>query len=223
MKAVIFDMDGVLFFTESLNFMAAKETCRKRGIAISKADYVKHMVGKRTNEAVISFLESKGLDVSMAQEMVADFRRMKREVFRSGAKDAVLMRPGTVDALIGLSSRYRIALATSSIREFTMELLERFKIGKYFEAVLTAEDTKNGKPDPEIYRKASEALKLPTRECIAIEDTVHGIMSAKGAGMKCIGIKTPEFNNREISIADAVISGFGELTPALIENIGKSR
>lgn len=221
MKSVIFDMDGVLVFTEKLGYITVREVCKKHGMDLTIGDYNRFMAGKRTDDAARTYLEKKKADISIAPVMVEEFRRLKRDVLVNRMKDEIVMRDGTIEMLERLGPKYRIALATSSAKEFALCILKGFGIFDFFEVKLFAEDVKKGKPDPEIYQKTLQRLGLKPSDCVVVEDSVNGINAAKAAGIKCIGIKSPEFN-RNIKIADVVIDGFKSLTPSFIENLGKT-
>ncbi|MFH1294386.1 MAG: HAD family phosphatase [Candidatus Aenigmatarchaeota archaeon] len=220
MKSVIFDMDGVLFLTERLGYTTGREVCRKHGMDLTMEEYNKFMAGKRTYDAARTYLENKKADTTIAHVMVEEFRKMKRDVLKNRLKEEIVMRDGTIEMLERLRPKYRIALATSSVKEFALCILKGFGILDFFEVKLFAEDVNRGKPDPEIYCKTLQRLGLDSSECVVVEDSVNGINAAKAAGIKCIGIKSPEFN-RNIKVADVVIDGFGDLTPAFIEGLGK--
>jgi HAD superfamily hydrolase (TIGR01509 family) len=221
MKAVIFDMDGVLVLTERMGYEVAEKVCKRHGFALNPEDYNRILAGRRTAECARDYLKEKGGKPALAPVMVREFREMKREILRNRMKQFISVREGSRKMLNRLQGRYRLALATSTIKEFTDIMMEGFGLGKFFEVMLTAEDVSKGKPDPEIYLQVAGKLGLEPGDCAVVEDSPNGIRSAKNAGMACIAVRSDFFRDRDLSEADAVIEGFDELTPELVEKITK--
>lgn len=104
-----------------------------------------------------------------------------------------------------------IAVGTSSTREVMNLALAQYRFADWIRAFVCVDDVRRGKPDPEIFFKAAEALEMPPERCVVFEDAVLGIRAAKSAGMKVVGISTSH-SPHELSQADLVVSSFDELT-----------
>jgi len=106
---------------------------------------------------------------------------------------------------------FLFALTTSTRRALTEWVLTRFRLADIFQVVVTADDVANGKPHPEPYARTIEELRLTPPDCVVIEDSVNGILSAKRAGAKCIAVAT-SFQRDELTDADVVVDRLGDIT-----------
>ncbi len=126
------------------------------------------------------------------------------------------LMPGCIGAMQVLKkSGFLVALATSSSRKWVDAVFERFagQLDGVFDAVTSADDVEGEKkPAPAIYLHAANSLSTPPESCVAVEDAGNGILSAKRAGMKCIGYRNGFNDEQDLSKADFVMHGFGELT-----------
>ena len=124
-------------------------------------------------------------------------------------------KPGALRSLeICRDAGCRLAIASSSMPEIIEAALDRLSARSYFQAVVSAEGEEHGKPHPAVYLSAASALGLDPRSCIAFEDSVHGLRSAKAAGMHCIAV--PEEHNRsrsEYGIADRIFHSLEDFHP----------
>lgn len=182
MKAVVFDMDGVLFDTESVGFAAWDYACEKLGIAPARALAYKTL---GMNAAAVDGILKEYYGENFELET---FHRLCREyTYTYFAENGVPQKPYVHDALNVLkNSGFQIALASSTGKTGVLRNLESAGITHYFEAVISGDMTERSKPAPDIYQKAAEALGVPTQLCFAVEDSKNGILSAHGAGMKVI-------------------------------------
>lgn len=104
----------------------------------------------------------------------------------------------------------KIGIASRSSKSKIKSILEESNLLTYFDEIVSGEDVKNLKPDPECYTLCSYRLGLDTKECIAIEDSENGIIAAQEAGVKCIGI-TNTYNSKELERADFVAGSYEHL------------
>ena len=122
----------------------------------------------------------------------------------------VRLYPGVQDVLRRLSMHYKIGLATSTGSKLTRQLLRKFKIARYFDAVVTKNDVLRSKPDPAIYLLAAKKLNVSPKDCIVIEDAPFGILAAKKARMKVIAVEQT-FSKAKLRKADKVIPNIRSL------------
>ena len=207
-KAVIFDMDGVLIDTEPLSDIHMHAHFKRLGLKVP-LNYFEQFRGITTPEFWKIIRENFKL-----QRTVEDLVRETRDGFLnfiSSQKIEPIL--GVVDILQTLQkNNIRIALASAGSKRRITILLERCKITKYFEFIVSADDIIHGKPHPEIYLKAAKLLKVVPKDCVVIEDAINGILSAKAAGMKVIGFKTSEMHKQDLSKADKVVNSLSEIT-----------
>ena len=182
LKAVVFDMDGVLFDTESVGFAAWDYACKKLGIAPASGLAYKTL---GMNAAAVDGILKEYYGENFELEA---FHRLCREyTYTYFAENGVPQKPYVHDALNALkNSGFQIALASSTGKTGVLRNLDSAGITGHFEAVIRGDMTERAKTAPAIYLNVSEALRVPARPCAAAEDCRNGILSAHGAGMKVI-------------------------------------
>lgn len=182
MKAVIFDMDGVLFDTEKICMLSWDYAGEIMGIG--KAGYmIMKTLGMNAPTAI------KVLKNEFDQDFDAEkFKKIGRDFsYDYFDKYGVPMKDGVKNILEHLKNRnYKIALASSTSTISVMHHLEDAEIKNYFDAIVCGDMIEKSKPEPDIYLKAAELLGLPPAECYAIEDSKNGLISATKAGCKTI-------------------------------------
>lgn len=184
MKAVVFDMDGVLFDTEKVGFDAWDYACLRLGIKPARKLACKTL-GMNAAAVDCVLKEYYGGDFD-----VDNFRLLCREFTDDYfSKHGVPEKPYLKEALATLrNGGLKIALASSTGRNGVMRNLESAGITDYFSAVISGDMAEKSKPAPDIYLKAAESLGIPPHLCFAAEDSKNGILSACKAGMKVIMI-----------------------------------
>ena len=105
----------------------------------------------------------------------------------------------------------KCAVATSSLRWRAEKILDLLKIRKSFDAIVTAEDTKNHKPNPDVFLEAARQVGVKPEECVVIEDSRNGVKAAKRGNMKAIGFATKYHSAKEFKHADITINNFSEI------------
>lgn len=182
MKAVVFDMDGVLFDTESV--------CMKAW------DYAGELMG--VGKAGYMVLKTLGMNADKAIEIIRDefgddfdavkFKQTGREYsYHYFNTYGVPEKPGLYEILDYLKNKgYKIALASSTNSQSVHHHLKEKDIEKYFDAVICGDMVEKSKPEPDIYLKACAEISENPADCVAIEDSKNGLLSAHRAGMKVI-------------------------------------
>jgi HAD superfamily hydrolase (TIGR01509 family) len=184
LKAVIFDMDGVLVDSMPYHADAWVSVFRDVGINIRREDI--YDIEGSNHIGIINLVFKKA---GRTPEPV-DFLRLankKQEIFSKINKAKVF--DGIYECINSLKNKCLLAVASGSDRAVVIDLIERF-FPKTFTAIVTGNDVKEGKPSPEPYLKAIEMLKANKNECIVIENAPLGVESAKRAGLYCIAIPT---------------------------------
>lgn len=212
-------MDGVLIFTEDLHKKIYTDALHENNVNISEEEYFKFISGRKAIDALKDILELKGQEIGLVPKIFEEVKALKRKLIHEDLRKYIPLREGTIEFFQSLKSGYKIALATSTVKEFTDLILDEYDIRKYFDTILTAENATKGKPNPEIYNNAAKSLDIDQNECLVFEDKIHGIESAQNAGMKCIAL-----NNGldvDLSIADEIIYSFNDITIEKIESMNK--
>lgn len=204
MKAVFFDMDGVLIDSENFYMKGTYDWIRKKGFKGSFFD-VCSILGtdmKKTYEILYKLLNEK--------YSIEKIEQMNTKYFKEHPicyKDILIY--GVVDFLKFLKeNNIKTALCSSSPKECVKNVLNECNILKYFDVVLSADDVKKVKPDPYIYLKAKEVLNV--EDVFVIEDSNLGIKAGKNAGLKVIAIKDERFFQDQ-SEADFIFNDFFEI------------
>ncbi len=203
-KAIIFDMDGVIIDSESFQFEAFKQLFLKFGVELSMEAY--NWVGKTAKENVVNIMKKyqvEGDPDKLVQE--------RRQIYHAIIKNKITAIPGTMQLIDRLSKKYTLALASSSSMESIEIVLGGLRIRNFFEVVVSGEEVSRGKPNPEIFKLTAKKLNLSPEECIVLEDSQPGIEAAFGAGIKCIAIPNKYTKDHDFSKATKVVQGSVEL------------
>jgi len=207
-QAIIFDMDGVLADSEPLHFEAEMAACQKYGFTVPLSEW-KNFHGKTSIDIFKYIVANYGQGAEDAEEIV----QYKTEIYLQLAAEKVTPIEGAIEFAKWSRKKFpQLALVTSSNLATKEMFCNKFSINNLFDVVITAEDITQGKPNPEPYAKAIEKLGTNPKNCIVIEDSANGILSAKGAGANAIGIMT-SLNKTALGDAgaDLVVANFLEL------------
>lgn len=182
-RAVIWDVDGTLVDTAQLHFEAFVRFAKEEGRDFSREDFT-WTFGRRNPEIMEHLFGKRG--TGDAGRKMAE---KKEGYYREAAAKGVRLLPGVkplIDALAAAGWKQGIG---SSAPPANLELILKLTgIGPMMQAVVSGDDTKEGKPDPEVFLRAAELMGVPPRQCIVIEDAVAGVQAARAAAMTCIGV-----------------------------------
>lgn len=177
-KGFVFDMDGTMFDTEQISVKSWQYAGEKFGIDIP-LDFMLSIMGLSSSSIRKLFVEKYGgvnydafreTNVKYAMELIE--------------KDGVPIKPGLFPLLDTIKKRgLKCAVATSTNHERAIAHLELSKTLPYFDTVITGDMIENGKPAPDIFLRATDAMQLPPNDCIALEDSRNGILAARAAGL----------------------------------------
>jgi HAD superfamily hydrolase (TIGR01509 family) len=200
-KAVIFDLDGVLIDSEPLHMEAWRRFCKKTGRHLSRKQ-LEDAIG-HYDAAVVRPWFGKHLTDKEVEEVV----RQKFKEYYALLSEKFPTFPGVRECVETLARGFRLAIATSEWRASIELAAERLGITSYIEASCGKEDVTHHKPHPEIYLKLTRMMELSPEEVAAVEDSPAGVRSARAAGCKCIGV-TNSFSEEVLKNAgaDAVVS-----------------
>jgi mannitol-1-/sugar-/sorbitol-6-/2-deoxyglucose-6-phosphatase len=215
-QAVIFDMDGVIIDSEPLWQTAEKQVFDTIGITLT-TEMCGRTIGLRTDEVIRYWFdrqpwESKSLE-QVEAELLAEVEVLILDQGQSMAGlQAILDRIRASDL--------RLAIASSSPKKLIQSVITKLAIDDYFESCYSGFDVPHGKPDPAVYLAAAAGLGLAPANCLAIEDSLAGIRSAKAAGMKVIAVPAPEsYEDAKFNIADLKVRSLAELDLEIIRSV----
>lgn len=191
--AVLFDLDGTLVQTEELKAQSYAEAARELDPKIESAAVIAafDQLAGRSREAVARGLAERFRLPGSWESFVA----LRLRHYDAMLSDASLLRRQALPAAIALLARvkrekYRIGLTTMSDCAHATTILDALGIRDVFEAIITPDDVKNGKPAPDMYLAVSGRLGRSPAECVAVEDSVAGITAAVLAGVPCLAVPT---------------------------------
>jgi len=207
LQGVVFDMNGVIIDDERIHQQSWRYFCRKYGFKLTEDEFKNKVFGRTEADTLAYLFKSK-----LSDNQVSQYSNERISTIIQVVKDTVKIATGLKQFLQELHDQsIPLAIATSSRKPYTDFIIDFLEIRPFFKSIITAEDIKKGKPDPEIYLLAAHRLSVSPKNCLAFEDSLSGIKSAKRAGMKVIGIATTH-RPEELTSANMVINSFQEVT-----------
>jgi HAD superfamily hydrolase (TIGR01509 family) len=209
-RAVIFDMDGVIVDSEPYSMQALIDTLRLYGIEPTAED-LRRSYGRRIRDDFVDYFAryrvTADVNIAMAH---------KEARYYHLATGHLQPFPGVRSLLTRLRDQgYRLALASSGDRVKVAFGMQALKLNGTFEAVVSGNDVTHSKPAPEIYMMAAQRLGVAPVACVAIEDAPAGVEAAKRAGMRCIAV-TNSVPGEQLQKADLIVASLADdLSPVL--------
>lgn len=200
-RAVVFDLDGLLVDTEPIFVEVARRLLGKRGHELIP-EMLQAMMGTPARDALQTFRAHYHLTHSVA-ELTAESWELFFEIL--GARPAALM-PGAVDLLDRLERKGTPrAIATSSSASYVERILAPHRLVSKFAFILSADDVQRGKPNPEVYEKAAARFGMAPARTLVLEDSVNGMTAAKAAGARCIVVPHDLVPRDQLNAADMIL------------------
>ncbi len=198
--AVAFDMDGLMFETETVYFKAASELLRRRGFEYTQ-EVCDQIMGRPPEFCFKLFVKLFNL-----KEDWRDLQREDEKYFLRFLKDGYQTMPGLIELLDELDRRgIPYGVCTSSKPIVANEVLKKHGVVDRLKFIVTSDDVKNGKPDPEVYLKAAEKFNVEPAEMLVLEDSSAGCSAANAAGAPCCMLRAKHNRNANFSGAVAVV------------------
>jgi HAD superfamily hydrolase (TIGR01509 family) len=211
-EAVVFDVDGVLIDSEPVWERVRRAFVASRG-GRWPADAQDRMMGMSTAEWSAYMSEDFGIHLTPSRVAELVIAAMAAEY-----QAHLPLLPGAVDAVRGLSARWRLAVASSAPKSLIEAVLDASGLRSEFAAAVSSEEVTRGKPAPDVYLEAAARLGVPPAACAAIEDSSNGLRSAAAAGLTVIAVPRPEYPPAADALNQArvVLPSLTDLTPATI-------
>jgi beta-phosphoglucomutase len=216
LQAIVFDFDGVIADSEMLHLRAYQQVLTPEGISISSEDYFDKYLGYDDAGVFRAIGKEKGvpMDEGRLQELIA--RKSTRYDELSAAGD--MLFPGAADFIRAAAAAVPIAIASGALTHEIEEILDRASLRSFFPVIVGADQTERSKPHPEPYQTAFDRLRLLTGRdlipwrSVAIEDSRWGLISARGAELRCVAV-TNTYSAAELRPdAELVVEGLRALT-----------
>lgn len=193
-KAVIFDMDGVIFDTERVYLEIWQSVFEKYGYKMTKELYITVMGTGRKN-VIKTFLENFGDDLPIEKM----YEEKDNQLFYIIENQGIPLKKGVKELFSMLKEKnYKIALATSAKRERVEKQIKDKWLKESFDAIVCGDDVEKGKPSPDIFLKAAKEIDVEAKDCFVVEDSPAGIKAAFSGGMKGIHVEDLKVADEDI-------------------------
>lgn len=207
-RAIIFDMDGVLVDSEPFHLEIEKRQFELNNLLISAQEHHRYM-GMASD---LMWREiARGHALPMTVEALIEQNKAETMRFFSEVEEIPVM-PGLVELLEKLTKKnYPMAVASSSYPEVIEIILQRTGLRRYFQKVVSSQEAGKSKPEPDVFLLAARRLGMNPEDCLVIEDSKNGIRAARAAQMRCIAFEGPGANPANQKEADEVVKSFDQL------------
>lgn len=214
---VVFDMDGVIVDNKKFHFEAWRRFTVSHGLNFDEQVFKYNFFG-RSNEEILQGLFGRPL----SKDAIICLAQEKESLYRQLYSGQVRPARGLKSFLEKLQSAdIPLAVATAAPRENLEFVLIETGLKHYFKVCVDESLVSQGKPAPDIYLRTANLLQLPPARCLAFEDSLPGITSARRAGLRVIALTTSH-QRLELNIADLVIDHFEQIEPETVKNIIES-
>ncbi len=211
-KAFIFDMDGVIIDSEPIHAKAKMATLREYGITLSAEELGLDKYVGRSAKSFWVDMKVRFPEIFTEEWQVMAGKKYEKYMDILNKDASIKAIPGLPELLQRLKAKgYKIGLGSSSVRPMVNNVLTRFGIIDYFDALTTGDEVEHAKPDPAIYLLAAQKLGLEPEACTVVEDAASGVKAAKSAGMQCIAVRNPNSGQQDLSLADRIIDKYEEI------------
>jgi HAD superfamily hydrolase (TIGR01509 family) len=218
-RAMIFDLDDLMANSSLLHFEAYEKALEDFGIKAPKIEGAlrRKIYGMRIKEIMRLLANEFGMAVD-----VEELTQHRNAYFMELVKKGVQPMPGLFTLAKNVKKwGMKRALASSGVTEYVNAVLAQFKLGDFFEAIVTGDDVLNPKPAPDAFLLAAKKLRVDPTRCAVLEDSTNGLIAAKSAQMFAIGVKNSLLEcGQDMSMADIVVNRLDEITLNKLRGIG---
>jgi beta-phosphoglucomutase len=208
LKAVLFDMDGVIVDTEPLHRKAYFTTFDELEINVSEELYTS-FTGASTKRVCETLIHQYSL--THTHEAIAGIKRSHFKNYFDNDDEFDLI-PGVRELIKHYHENgIKLILASSATMTTINMVFEKFGLEQYFSGKISGADLKESKPHPEVFLLAAEMAEEPAASCMVIEDSTNGILAAHRAEIFCAAYRSPHSKNQDYTLADIVVSDYEEL------------
>ena len=221
LQAIVFDFDGVIADSEPLHLRAFQRAFTDFGLTLTAQDYYSRYLG--FDDAGVFAAVSQDCGAALTGDQIASLVVKKGDYVQESLRAGEILFPGAADFIRQAATAVPIAIASGAQRHEIEDILDATRLRGCFVTIVAAGDTVRGKPDPDPYARAFQLLQrshgatAPGR-CVAIEDSRWGLESARGAGLRCVGV-TNSYPASELPGAELIVEGLNTLTVQMLEQL----
>ena len=198
MKALIFDMDGLMIDSERLYFQSERDIAASFGKEI-REEILWRMMGRNPIEGLEILVSELKLPISPQDAVI-----MRNKVMREKIKNDLRAMPGLFHIIDAFYGQLKLAVSTGAQKEFLEMAMNQLGIRDKFDVLQASDDIRRGKPDPEIFLKTCEKLELEPEECIVLEDSENGVRAGRLAGCYVIAVPSEYTRSQDFRVAHFV-------------------
>lgn len=207
-KAIIFDMDGVLVDSEPIHIAIEKHQFSLNNLSISDEEH-QHYIG--VSSELMWQTIAKLHSISMSVNELIEQHRIESYRYFSGL-DEIPVMPGLVDLLENLKTKgYTLAVASSSTPEIIDLILNKTHLKKYFQVMVSSQQAGKSKPEPDVFLMAAQRIGVGPAHCLVIEDSANGIKAAIAAHMICVAYQGHDADPKNQTEANFIVKSFAQL------------
>jgi HAD superfamily hydrolase (TIGR01509 family) len=213
-RAVLFDFNGVIVNDEPVHLFLFQRVLKEEGLSLREEEYYAAYIGMDDRGCFRTVLEHHQAEVT--EEQVKELVARKARYYKEKIQDGIAFFPGAEELIRSASLHCHVGVVSGALRSEIVTILERARLMSCFQVIVSADETKNGKPHPEGYLTALAMLNRQVRprilasECLVIEDTASGVEAAHRAGMKCLAVTNSHARERlrEAELVMDTLEGF---------------
>lgn len=222
LRAIIFDCDGVIADTEPIHLAAFARVLAEENIALTEDEYFAHYLALDDRGCFLKAFANRG--ETLSREQLTELIGRKAGYVELTMRTSLTLLPGAAEFIRTAADRYPLAVASGALRAEVETIVNHGGVSDCFRAIVTAEDTPRSKPFPDPFIKALELLNLTSesrinpRECLVIEDSIHGIRAALQAEMRCLAV-TNSYPREKLTDAHLVVDSLVGLSIKDVESM----
>lgn len=222
LKAIIFDCDGVIADTEPIHMAAFGRVLTEEGLTLTTEDYFDQYLALDDRGCFTKAFTKHG--EALTRDRLIELITRKAKHVEVAMLDSLSLLPGSGEFIRLAAASYPLAVASGALRSEIDLVLKHSGLGDCFRVIVSAEDVAKSKPDPEPFTKACQLLNailgslIEPRECLVIEDSIHGIQAARDAGMTCLAV-TNSYPVEKLSNAARVVDTLEGLSLRDVESL----
>ncbi len=206
-KAVIFDMDGLMIDTEPYHQISFDKALSEYGKNLSIEENNKWYVGLSDHDVAEDIVARFNLDIAPE-----DLMKSKKVYYTELLKEKIIPQPGLFELVEQLTNnKYKLAVASGSRRDEIELVLESLTLTQFFPVYCSVEEVEKGKPEPDLFLYTAKKLFVRPDECLVLEDSPPGVAAAVAAGMKCFAIPCRETLDKDFSNALMRLNNLSEV------------